>query len=269
MECLSHAKKDSSSNRALTAFCNFFANFFGPRCENRSADSLSQGVDEGRNAIGIVQNLTEGGINIIETVIEQNKEGSDVVQRFLDVTNSFCPTVRNPICTDTNNFTTCDFTGIFDNEELEAVLEHFAAGERSVLYEELARAKNNLEDFHDYTYGLDSKAQSFHAVVRVAVVFSWMLAVVCIAIMVGVVLRLPKLLTCLRHIIVIPSFSILVFCSFVFSMLFIIGSMALADLCIDSPDPRILVILDRFKDQLSPIMVEFASFYVNRKWKQS
>jgi hypothetical protein len=68
---------------------------------------------------------------------------------------------------------------------------------------------------------------------------------------------------CLRKWFLVPSFAILVAFSFFFSMLFIIGSMSVADLCVDSPDNRILTILERFQEQLSPIAVEIASFYIN------
>jgi hypothetical protein len=62
-----------------------------------------------------------------------------------------------------------------------------------------------------------------------------------------------------------PAFTILVIIAFVFSMAFVLGSMTVADLCYDSPDDKILIILNRFQEQLSPIVVEIASFYINGK----
>ena len=42
--------------------------------------------------------------------------------------------------------------------------------------------------------------------------------------------------------------------------------MTLADLCVDGPDTRMLAIVDRFRGDLSPILVEFITFYISRKF---
>jgi hypothetical protein len=113
---------------------------------------------------------------------------------------------------------------------------------------------------------MDDKAKTFNWALWLAFVFSWVLSGLCLWIMVGVACRMPVILKCLQSCILVPSFCLLVVCSFVFSGVFVIGSMALADLCVDSPDPRIMVILNRFRDTLSPILVEFAVFYISRKF---
>jgi hypothetical protein len=223
-------------------------------------------LEDGREAIGIVQNLTKGGIDIITNLLNENEAISSELDGFLADTNRICPTVRDPICTDLSDVSTCNFEGIFDSTILQTLLEHFATSERSVAYDtELVKARNDLEDLLVVADNIDDTAKTFNWALWVAMVFSWVLASLCVWIMVGVACRMPAILKCLQSWILVPIFSLLVVCSFVFSIVFVIGSMALADLCVDSPDPRIMIILNRFRDTLSPILVEFASFYISRK----
>ena len=48
-------------------------------------------------------------------------------------------------------------------------------------------------------------------------------------------------------------------------MVFVIGSIVLADLCVNSPDDKILAILDRIRQKISPIIVESLIFYITGK----
>ena len=93
---------------------------------------------------------------------------------------------------------------------------------------------------------------------QVAATFAAILSVLCLLIAYGVVeawcgctknrnciLRLFKYL---RHWLLLPMFILFVVISWVFSMVFIIGSTAAADLCVDSPDDRVAAMVIKYGD---------------------
>lgn len=66
-----------------------------------------------------------------------------------------------------------------------------------------------------------------------------------------------------------PLFVLLVACSYVFSVVFVVASTATADVCVSESeenniDARILTLLNRFNETLSPVVVEFATFYIRQ-----
>jgi hypothetical protein len=63
----------------------------------------------------------------------------------------------------------------------------------------------------------------------------------------------------------LPLFVSLLVLAFVFSITFVIGSLGLADTCIDDPDARFLSVADHYLDGISPIIFEFVELYLSRK----
>lgn len=228
---------------------------------------MTQSLSDGREAIDLAQRLSQDAIDLIDRSVEESERGSAEVERFLETTNSLCPNVRDPICADVSDFSTCNFDGIFEeNSLLEQTLQHFSGGQRSIVYEEAVNARDDLETLSVTLNDLDNKAANFNWALYCAMIFSLLLSCLCFYIMVGVISKYRPMSACLRSWVVFPAFILLVVLSFVFSVIFIIGSMTLADLCIDSPDDRILAILNRFEEELSPVTVDFISFYISRKY---
>jgi hypothetical protein len=77
--------------------------------------------------------------------------------------------------------------------------------------------------------------------------------------------KLPRVFYCFRTIVIVPSFIFLVLISWVFSMVFVIGSMALADTCVDSPDAIVLNLVNNIRDDISSIIAELLIFYITGK----
>jgi hypothetical protein len=80
---------------------------------------------------------------------------------------------------------------------------------------------------------------------------------------------MPKMMVCLQSRILMPTFVVVVIFAFVFSLLFVTASMTTADVCIykdysNNIDMRVLTLLGRFQEALSPIVVEFARFYIQQ-----
>jgi hypothetical protein len=226
--------------------------------------SLTSSLASGTAAIDISESLATRAIGLIDQAVEQNTRTSAAVDDLLLDLNDICPLQRpDGICVDVDVFSTCNFDGIFESPEIENTLRHFAEAETSVYFQELVKARQNLVEFLGFTADLHETAESFNAVFYIAMVFSLTLTVLCVLIIFGMMCRSSKLMLCLQHCLVMPAFTILVLFSFAFSLTFVMGSMAVADLCYNSPDDKILIILNRFKERLSPIVVEIASFYIN------
>ena len=68
-----------------------------------------------------------------------------------------------------------------------------------------------------------------------------------------------------RNIFVTPCFVLLVFLSWTFAMVFVIGSIGLADTCYDSPDDNFKGLLQRIQNSFSPLVYKSIIFYVSGK----
>jgi len=229
----------------------------------KGVSSLTQSLQDGTHAIALSENLASRAIKLIDKVTRQNTETATAVDSLLVSLNGICPTQRpDGLCTNLNNVSTCSFGNLFDTDVIEKTIRHFKEADKSIYFQQLADARNDLENFLALTADLNDKATTFNWALYVAMLFSLVLTVLCVFIIFGMACRTSRALKCLQHFILAPLFAVCVICSFVFSLLFVIGSMSVADLCYNSPDKNILVILNRFKEQLSPIGVEIASFYI-------
>jgi len=113
---------------------------------------------------------------------------------------------------------------------------------------------------------------------QIASTFALLLAVLCIIICYGVIEAWfggckrgncgVKLFACLRSWLILPLFIFLVIMAWVFSMVFIIGSTASADMCVDSPDTRLEEVLIKYGDfsegdlGTESIILRFLLFYI-------
>jgi len=230
----------------------------------KGVSSLTQSLDDGTAAISISQNLANRAIRLIDRVVLQNNETAKAVDELLVELNGICPLQRpNGLCTNLSDVSTCSFGEVLDSNVLETVIRHFKSGDQSIYFQQLIDARRDLQNFLGLTDQLQDHADSFNWALYAALVFALALTVVCVLIIFGMTCRSSRILKCLQHFILAPIFTILVVLSFVFAMLFVMGSMSASDLCYNSPDERILVILNRFRDQISPLGVRVASFYIS------
>lgn len=232
----------------------------------KGVSSLTRSLSEGTHAIKLSENLAEEAIQLIDEVVALNQETEKAIHSLLIDINGICPSQRpNGICTNLNNLSTCDFSGISNNDVVVNTIRNFQDPSNNVYFKQLPSARKDLEDYLSLARGMEKKAQSFSWALYSAMVFSLALMIICLFIIFAMAFPESRVVCCLRSIILVPLFTLLVIASFLFSMAFIIGSMAVADLCYDSPDDNILVILDRYKAKLTPIVVDIASFYINGK----
>jgi hypothetical protein len=234
--------------------------------------ALTQTLDSARLSIGLVHELATEAVSIVDRVIQLNQIVSSEIFTLLEDVNGMCPNVRDPLCDNLEDPSTCDISGFLGAEIdniFKQVVGHFAAGERSVIYQEIIKARDGLSDVQEIALDMDHAAAQFNWAFIVSMVFSLLLAVLCLFIMSSLVFRMPKMMRCMKSRIMMPLFVVLVIFSYVFSLLFVTASIATADTCVyESPqqnvDQRILTLLERFQETLSPIVVEFARFYISQ-----
>lgn len=249
--------------RVLICICGLFIIISSCLMAVKGVSSLTQSLNDGTQAIAISQNLANRAIKLIDRVTIQNNKTAKAVDELLVDLNGICPLQRpDGLCTDLNNVSTCSFGDVLDSDILEQTVKHFKSGDQSIYFQQLFDARTDLQNFLALTDELNDHAESFNWALYAAMLFSLALTVVCVLIIFGMTCRSSRILKCLQHFILAPIFTILVILSFVFAMLFVLGSMSVADLCYNSPDSRILVILNRFTEQISPLGVKVASFYI-------
>jgi hypothetical protein len=256
--------------RMMICFCGIMIIASSCLMSVKGVSSLTQSIQDGTDSIALTENLANRAIKLIDRVAEQNSATAVAVDNLLEGINDICPLLRpEGLCLDLDDVSTCDFEGIFETDIIETTIRHFREADKSIYFQELLGARKDLEEFLVLTADLNDSAKSFNWALYSAMVFSLSLSVLCIFIIFCMACRTSRIVGCLQNCVLVPAFCVFVIISFGFSMTFVIGSMAVADLCYDSPDSNILVILNRFQQQLSPIAVDIASFYINGKFKRS
>jgi hypothetical protein len=237
---------------------------------SKGITSLVKTLDGGRDVINLIGDLARQAIFMVDAFLETAEKARDDTVVLLEATNGFCPDVREELCTNVLNATNCNFTGIPYALELENLVDYFD-GVKGLAFEEVVKFRADLVTMKDAADEMDNNAQNFNWAFWIAASFSLALSVLCFLMMICVVLvwvhKLPRVFHYFRMVVVVPCFIFLVLISWAFSMVFVIGSMATADMCIDSPDGIILKLVDKIRPDISSIIAEFLIFYISGKWE--
>jgi hypothetical protein len=154
--------------------------------------------------------------------------------------------------------------------EIQTMISYFN-GIRELAFEEVMKFRGDLVKIQDTADEMDQRAESFNWAFWVAAAFALALAVLCFLMMITVVLAWKDYLfrgvRCFRMTVIVPLFIFLVIVSWVFAVVFVIGSMAVADTCIDSPDERVLSVVDKYRDELDSIITDFLIYYISGKFQ--
>jgi hypothetical protein len=146
------------------------------------------------------------------------------------------------------------------------VVEYVSVLQDSLLTQILGFRKE-LDDTLQLIEEWQKSLDDFYWALYTAIAFTLVLALLCVYILMGVVLawrnKLPIILSCIRSVLILPLFILLVLLAWVFSMVFVIGSIALADLCIDAPDMKLFALLQTYQNTTSPIVLNFVQYYVS------
>ena len=244
-------------------------------------DSLTNTLEAGRESIQIVRTLASDAQGIVDTVITENQSLSKEVYGMLEEVNGMCPLVKDPLCDDITNITTCDISSILGddlNEIFKTAGGHFVDGEDSEYFREIVNAKNGLEDVQVASRDIDQSAAHINWALSLSMVMSLLLAMLCILLLCGILCpEVPKVLQCIRSKFMIPTFVVLVVFAYVFSLVFVTASIATADVCVyhnktDNIDERLTAVLTQSETveellggkENQNLVVEFISFYMHQ-----
>ena len=244
-------------------------------------DSLTNTLEAGRESIDIVKSLAGEAQDIFDLIIAENEDISKKMYGMLEEVNGMCPLVRDPLCDDITNITTCDISSVLGNdlnEVFKSAGGHFVDGEESEYFREIVNAKNGLEEVQEVSRNIDHSAAHLNWALSLSMVMSIFLAILCILILCGLICpEVPKVLQCIRSKFMIPTFVVLVFFAYLFSLAFVTASIATADVCVyhnetDNIDERLTAVLtqsETFEEFLGGkenqnLVVEFISFYIHQ-----
>jgi hypothetical protein len=232
-------------------------------------NGLVDSVETGLGTIDIVKGLLQGGIDLVDQILESQVQKQTNIDQLLTDMNTICPAVRENLCTDLDQVPeSCNFDGAFDGEVLKNAME-FLANTRIDVAEELLDVRSDLEEELAVAEGFSNSGENFQWALYCCIAFSLALALLCLCLMVGVCFRLPRVVRCFQNWFLVPLFVLLVALSWAFSMAFVIGSLSLADFCVDSPDDKVLAILEKYQDEFSGLTYAFVVYYISGESKQT
>eukprot|EP00934_Nitzschia_sp_Nitz4_P008585 Nitzschia sp. Nitz4//scaffold211_size37880//865//2887//NITZ4_007697-RA/size37880-augustus-gene-0.57-mRNA-1//-1//CDS//3329541952//8575//frame0 len=231
---------------------------------NSLVDSLG-GIDE---TLQVAKGLVVGGIDLIDGILQKQQETVDQSDVTIETMNSMCPTVRDPICTNTTDVATCDFSGIFganveNNTDVMEALVEIHGNTKAIISEELVKSREDLVDMLTVINDMGEIGGNFNWAFWCAMAFAMALSLACIAFIFVVIRPLTKANAGYFNCLLMPTFVLMVMISWVFSMAFVIGSIGLADLCYDSPDERFMQIVTKLQNEFSPLVYHMIIFYVS------
>jgi len=229
-------------------------------------DSLIKSLNQVQNGLVNGQNLAEEAIRLIDGQIAKQSNVSATVDQVWEEINGFCP-FQNVICANVTTPADCDLTGFPLAGEIEVLLNNT----QEYVYDQLVFMRTDLERIIEELVNLNNKAKSYNWAFYVAAAFAALLGVLNLVISSGVVLawtgRLRgniwrRIYGIVRNWMILPIFVFLVLVSFIFSMVFIIGSIASADTCYGSPDNNVNYFLVANRDRFATVVYAFLQYWV-------
>lgn len=208
--------------------------------------SLSGSVGTGLGALSHLQSLCESAAGIIEDfMVSQNATNVAVKSLKLDL-NTICPPLREELCANATTGQDCNFDGLPSGDDIS----NFFSINQGDIYKNLVDLQKDLLEIADFAEMINAKASNLNWAFWLAAAFVILLAICTLLIMNGVIQAWrrklgnncwSKFTSCTRHWFVLPVFVVLLILSWIFSMIFVIGSTSTADMCYQNPNENVLV----------------------------
>lgn len=186
----------------------------------------------------------------------------------LTLTLGFCPAIRAELCQNLSSpEPSCDFSNIPLATQLAPLIQ-FLQETLTLVFGQLSDLKTELNHVLDLTQTMIHAASQFDWAFWVAAGSALALAVLTLLVMLAVLLSCiyPRqsfpIFSCFRTWLVLPLFILFVVLGWVFSMIFVISSMATSDFCINSPDDSVLSILGGIQTQNPSPAYYFLVYYI-------
>ena len=228
--------------------------------------SLKDAFGDALSGLDQAETLTNQAVSVVDNFSSRQESARSQTVQFMDAVNSFCPNKAERICTDLIDGVACNATGLPLVDEIIDVIE----GARQVLYGELGDLRSDLVELGDIFADMSHVASQFYWAFYVGVAFAWLVALAALAMVIIVVREwmTPKKgstsctqVLC-KHFVAIPTFLFCVVLCWLFSMVFVIGSTTVADMCYESPDSKVIGILEDNRDRFKSSVFDYSVYYV-------
>jgi hypothetical protein len=227
-----------------------------------SVPGLHAIVDGGRASLSVAIDLSGEAIEVSnegEALLSSTVKDLD---EFSATFNAACPHIRQDLCSNPQNLTTCSTSGVYLND----VTDDYNDALRSIrgVRGELERVNGHLQNAHDT---LDDVAWLF----SVSTFFSVLLACQCIALICSICFTLPvngvcgaRLKQVARHAF-FPVFVVSVFFALSLAIASIVVSTGIADACTDSPNEEVKRVLIKESQSMDGLSAEVAQYFIDGK----
>jgi hypothetical protein len=237
---------------------------------------LQQSFINSRATVQEAVRLADDAVALIDNYSKLQSRVLVNATEFAVEINNICPLVKPEICSNFSNtsdiFATsaelaCDITDIPNGSILVSFIE---VGKR-FLFDKLDDIQGDLEELSSIFKSADENIARFSWAYYVAAGCAGLLAVLVVFMMKGVLIAWKGKTTggcarafrrLLRSYFLVPAFLFVTFMSWVFSMIFVLGSVTASDMCVESPDPRMTSLLKQFEHRFNTVVYEFATYYV-------
>ena len=223
---------------------------------------ILDGLEEARG-------LALGGVDVIDRLWARQFAFREATIDLVESLNTFCPTVRPLICQNVTSNYNCTFDDIPFADEVKAVFEVTRVDwflKLSGIHKDLLVMADDFQDAKE-------AAENFGWAFWMAASYALALAALTLIIMWGVIRAWSNntthdgkagdcILRCLRNWFVVPLYALLVFLSWLFSMIFLVLSTSTADFCVNSPDPRVLAVLAKNRYKFHSLVYQYVTWIV-------
>lgn len=213
------------------------------------------------------ENLAYEGVDVINAFLSRFNTTQQGVRAAVSSSDGICPLVVEAYC----NESTSSTVDVCNSTVLVADLNDFRNATRKFIEKNFAGTTQDLEKTASDLNDMNQTLSSFIWVFPVAVVSAILHAFITIMVCYGVVLAWKRqddeqhvcrlILNILRSCLLVPFFAFLTLLSFVFTLIFVIGSLVTADFCVDSPDSRVSGLIEEKEDRFSSSVFYFLTLY--------
>jgi hypothetical protein len=220
------------------------------------------------------QELSLEAVVLIDDFVNRLNTTTVNISDLISKVNNFCPKVTDAICKNITNSQTCNFTDIPVSNTFANAFENLIDSGGAIVTNPLFDARSDLLDLNVELGQVASTISTFNWAFIIAGLFSAFLLILNLCISYGIIAAwrrermsqeskcIARLLNVVRHWLLVPIFVFLVVMSWIFSMIFVVGSVTSADLCYNSPDDAVADVLQKDVLPIDSTIRKFLLFYV-------
>lgn len=226
-------------------------------------------VDNGRDSLTQGRGLADEAIEVtIDGEILLNDTAKELAILATEF-NEACPNLRNQLCVDVRNISTCITDGIIDREYIYFRILQTVFNEYNSALRSIRGIRRDLESVDRRMLRVYNTLGQFDWLFHLSSFFAILLMCTCLALIGALCLKLPsegafwvQTKQWSRRLF-FPVFVLSVLFAFSFAIAFVITSIGMADVCLESPDDRIKRILIREQQKMNVLSAEIAQYFID------